>query len=275
MRDVFIDQKVFDGPIQNQVEEAYQFILRHINLGADIKGIYRTEEYELPIKALREMVANAITHRSYLEDSCVQVSVYDDRVEVSSLGMLYGGIDIETAKNGKSSCRNTAIAEAFHYMHIIEGWGTGIPRIISKCEEYGLKEPVFEEFGNGFKVTVFRREMDLQKSVDTIRKSVDTLGNPVGTPEKSLDKEQKLDLSSLQQLISNQKYNEPTVRNIVSVYEAMKTEQVFSGKDIADILGCSLSTAGEIMHKLRTMQVVVRVKGYGNGKYRFAYRSEL
>ena len=29
------------------------------------------------------------------------------------------------------------------------------------------------------------------------------------------------------------------------------------------------------MSKLRTMQVVVPVKGYGNGKYRFAYKSEL
>ena len=58
--------------------------------------------------------------------------------------MLYGGIDIEKAKNRKSSCRNAVIAEAFHYMHIIEGRGTGIQRIISKCEEYGLKEPRFK-----------------------------------------------------------------------------------------------------------------------------------
>ena len=281
-RDIFIDQKVFDGPIQNQVDDAYQFILRHINLGADIKGVYRAEEYELPIKALREMVANAIAHRSYLEDSCVQVSVFDDRVEVSSPGMLYGGIDIETAKNGKSSCRNAAIAEAFHYMHIIEGWGTGIPRIISKCAEYGLKEPLFEEFGNGFKVTIFRKESAPEKSVDisekpvdTSEKSVDAQKKPVDTSEKSVDKEQKLDLQDLKWLISNQKYSEPTVRNLVSVYEAIETDQVFSGKDIADILGCSPSTAGEIMHKLRTMDVVVSVKGHGNGKYRFAYKSEL
>ena len=50
---------------------------------------------------------------------------FDDRVEVLSPGMLYGGLDIETAKLGKSTCRNEAIAEAFHYMHIVEAWGTG------------------------------------------------------------------------------------------------------------------------------------------------------
>lgn len=35
--------------------------------------------------------------------------------------------------------------------------GTGIPRIINRCKEYGLPEPVFEEFGNGFKVILYRK----------------------------------------------------------------------------------------------------------------------
>ena len=71
--------------------------------------------------------------------------------------MLYGGLDIVTAKHGKSTCRNEAIAEAFYYMKIVEAWGTGIPRIISRCKEYGLQEPVFEELGDGFLVTMFRK----------------------------------------------------------------------------------------------------------------------
>ena len=157
IRDVFIDQKEFDGPIYEQVEKAYQFVLRHINMGAEIGGIYRNDSYELPVSAIREMIANAVVHRSYVDKSCIQVSIFDDRVEVLSPGMLYGGLDIETAKLGKSTCRNEAIAEAFHYMHIVEAWGTGIPRIINRCREYDLPEPTFEEFGNGFKVTMFRK----------------------------------------------------------------------------------------------------------------------
>lgn len=83
--------------------------------------------------------------------------IFDDRIEVLSPGMLYGGLDIITAKHGKSTCRNEAIAEAFHYMKIVEAWGTGIPRIISRCKEYGLQEPIFEELGDGFLVTMFRK----------------------------------------------------------------------------------------------------------------------
>lgn len=42
-------------------------------------------------------------------------------------------------------------------MHIIESWGTGIPRLYNKSAEYGLPEPLFEEFGDGIKVTMFRK----------------------------------------------------------------------------------------------------------------------
>lgn len=126
-------------------------------MGANIEGLFRTDIYELPITAIREMIANAVLHRSYLDRSCIQVCIFDDRIEVLSPGMLYGGLDIITAKHGKSTCRNEAIAEAFHYMKIVEAWGTGIPRIISRCKEYGLQEPVFEELGDGFLVTMFRK----------------------------------------------------------------------------------------------------------------------
>lgn len=165
-RDIFIDQKEFTGPIYEQVDDAYHFILRHINLGAEINGVYRSEEYELPTKAIREMVANAVVHRSYLDEACVQVCIFDDRIEVLSPGMLYGGLDIATAKMGKSRCRNEAVAEAFHYMHIIESWGTGIPRLYNRCAEYGLPEPLFEEFGDGIKVTMFRKVQNDVKQVD-------------------------------------------------------------------------------------------------------------
>ena len=156
-RDIFIDQKEFTGSIQEQIEEAYQFVLRHINMGVTIEGLFRADIYELPITAIREMIANAVLHRSYLDRSCIQVCIFDDRIEVLSPGMLYGGLDIITAKHGKSTCRNEAIAEAFHYMKIVEAWGTGIPRIISRCKEYGLQEPSFEELGDGFLVTMFRK----------------------------------------------------------------------------------------------------------------------
>lgn len=64
---------------------------------------------------------------------------------------------------GKSKCRNTAIAESFRYMGLIEAWGTGIPRMIKECREYGLREPVFEELGDSIRVTIFQENEELKR----------------------------------------------------------------------------------------------------------------
>lgn len=162
-RDIFIDKREFDGPLYIQLEDAYRFVLKHINLGAKIEGLHRKEAYELPVRTIRELITNAIVHRSYLDESCIQVCVYDDRIEVTSPGMLYGGLDMQSAKSGKSKCRNTAIAESFRYMGLIEAWGTGIPRMIKECREYGLREPMFEELGDSIRVTIFRENEELKR----------------------------------------------------------------------------------------------------------------
>lgn len=156
-RDIFIDKKEYGGPLYEQIENAYQFVLRHINLGAEIEGIVRKESYELPIGAIREMIVNAVCHRNYMDNSCVQVAVYDDRVEVTSPGMLYGGLTLEEAVSGRSKIRNCAVAEIFSRMEIIEEWGTGIQRIIKRAEEYGLPEPEFLEIGDTFRVVLYRK----------------------------------------------------------------------------------------------------------------------
>ena len=47
-RAIFVDRREFTGPIQNQIEEAYKYVLSKINLGAEIEGLYRQDMYELP-----------------------------------------------------------------------------------------------------------------------------------------------------------------------------------------------------------------------------------
>lgn len=156
-RDMFIDKKECNGALYEQVEDAYKFVLKHINLSARIEdGLVRKEAYELPISAIREMIINAVCHRNYMDNSCVQVAIYDDRVEVSSPGMLYGGITMEEIMTGRSSIRNRTIAEVFSRMELVESWGTGIKRIVKRAKEYGLPEPKFLEIGEMFRANLFR-----------------------------------------------------------------------------------------------------------------------
>jgi predicted HTH transcriptional regulator len=100
--------------------------------------------------------------------------------------MLYGGLDLKTAKLGKSTCRNEAIAEVFHYMHIVEAWGTGLPRIINRCKEYGLPDPLFEEFGDGFKVTIFRKISNAHEKVSNAHEKVSNAHEKVSNAHKKV-----------------------------------------------------------------------------------------
>ncbi|WP_165445251.1 ATP-binding protein [Bacilliculturomica massiliensis] len=107
--------------------------------------------------------------------SCIQVSIFDDRIEVLSPGMLYGGLDMQAALAGKSKCRNAAVSEASYYMGMIEAWGTGLGRIRKSCQEYGLKEPGIEEFGNGFRITLYRNKpRDTEDSTEMHAGSTET-----------------------------------------------------------------------------------------------------
>ena len=159
-RVVFLDRREYGGPLYEQVDEAVQFVLRNIRLGAEIKGLYRKDEYELPLEAIREAIVNAVVHRNLQSNSCVQVALFDDRLEVTSPGALFGGITIEQALEGATALRNPLIAEVFMQMDLFESWGTGLRRIKDACEEAGLPEPEFREIGNMFRVNIFRRAQE-------------------------------------------------------------------------------------------------------------------
>ena len=142
---------------------------------SEINGLYRADIYELPTDCIREMICNAVVHRSYLHPSSIQVAVYDDRVEVTSPGMLFGSLRVEDIREGISIPRNRALVYAFTYMNIMEHWGSGIPRIIRRCKELGLEEPGLMEIAGCFRINLFRfsDKTRIGKNTDKIRKSMD------------------------------------------------------------------------------------------------------
>ena len=73
---VFVDRREYTGPLWEQIDEAFQFVLRNIHLGAAIVGIYCQDIYEIPPEAIRELIINAMVHRSYLDHGTIQVAVY-------------------------------------------------------------------------------------------------------------------------------------------------------------------------------------------------------
>ena len=159
----FIDMKVFDGGIIDQVTAAADFVLRHINKSAWIEPmkIERQERWEYPPDAVREAIVNAVCHRDYESTGNIQIRVFDDRIEIWGCGPLPQPlIPDDLKREHKSIPRNPLIAKCFFLIKYIEQWGTGTNRMIDKCLDYGLPEPLFEEIAGDFVVTFKRHHIN-------------------------------------------------------------------------------------------------------------------
>lgn len=167
-KDVFVDRRQYNGPIWEQIEQAYQFVLRNIHMGATFDGIYRQDVYEIPPDAIRELIINAAVHRSYLDHGNIQIAVYDNRLEITSPGKIPMGQTLERMKEGYSQIRNEALAYAFAYMNLIEHWGSGIPRIIGRVKAMGLAEPEFVGGEVDLRINIYRNQVS---GTDVIRHS--------------------------------------------------------------------------------------------------------
>ena len=146
-------------PIDQQIEEAMKFVCRNILLGARIAGVYREDAFELPMDSIREMITNVVCHRSYLLAGSVQVAIYDDRLEVTSPGILSSDLTIAKMIAGDSRIRNVAFGAAFQYMRLVEKWGSGMPGIFQEAKAYGLKPPEIKDFGTSFRISLSRKPL--------------------------------------------------------------------------------------------------------------------
>lgn len=246
-RSIFVDKKEFEGSIIMQLEKAYQYVLEKINLGSDIVGIYRVDKYEIPPKSIREVIANAVIHRSYLEPNDIQVALYDNRLEITSPGMLLSGVNVKRMKEGYSKLRNRAIASVFAYVNIIEKWGSGIPRIMNEIREYGLQEPEFIAFENDFRVNIYRKSYNITQS---------TQGSTQGKTNttQAIFKKEKLDVKNLTE-------TDKTIINTIINNPEM------SQKQIADNLNWTVNKVKYYMKKFKQKNIL-RYEGTSqNGKW--------
>ncbi len=135
--EIFIDQKTIDSDIASQTGEAYAFVLRHINRAAQVQGVYTVSRWEYPIKAIREIIRNAVVHRQYsLSGKDIKIAIYDDMVEITSPGLLPPSIDYSDMESRQSDARNKVIALVFKKLGIIDQWGNGLKLVSEELKQY-------------------------------------------------------------------------------------------------------------------------------------------
>lgn len=277
---VFIDKRDIKGPVYQQIEKSCQFVLEHINLGAEIKGLRRVEAYEIPEEAIREICTNAVVHRNYLQRSYIQIAVFDDRIEIKSPGALYGGLTIEEVKRGGSSIRNKVLADVLNKMGFVEHWGTGVMRVIALCKDAGLCEPSIVEDGEYVVFTFYRKALvnavaDVDKSEESPKKVPHEIENGThekeNVPHKTSDKQKGSDDNSNEcpsrmslTNVSHESDNVPhgyTSHLSSAIMKMIVHNNKVTREEIAKMTGVTVKT---IQRQLNKMKDMVRYVGSGN-----------
>lgn len=152
--------EVVEGNLVQMLDEVqaqlnYKFLTRPI----DFAGMQRVERDEYPVDALREMLLNALVHKTYM-GAHVQLRVYNQRLSIWNEGGLPNGLSLEDLKGEHNSRpRNPMIAKACFMAGYIDTWGRGTLKILHACEEAGLAEPLIQEINGGIAITLFKKEV--------------------------------------------------------------------------------------------------------------------
>ena len=150
----------------------------NLYVGDRSKSIQVDVIYELPLRAVKEAIVNAVAHRDYTSNASVQVMLFPDRLEILNPGKLPVGLTIEELYAAHRSIpANPLIADTLYFYGTIEKMGTGTEDISNLCTQMGLKQPEFEQ-GSGFKVTLYRKTYTDQVTDQVTDQATDQVAGP-------------------------------------------------------------------------------------------------
>ena len=124
------------------------------------EGLQRIEQLEIPDKALRELIYNAISHKAYTGPA-IQMRIYDRSIELWNYGLLPKELTPAALLQKHSSYpRNHNIANVFYKAGFVESWGRGFKKIAEEFERACLPLPTIEENGGGVMAIIQRKTVD-------------------------------------------------------------------------------------------------------------------
>jgi ATP-dependent DNA helicase RecG len=157
------------GPVPDLLEDAMNWVVRNTrtSVGYDQRG-HGVDRTELPMRAVREIVANALVHRNLdaiTDSKRVEIRLLDDRLVITSPGGLWGVSESQLGRPGAKSAVNPVLYDLCKYVRlpdgsrVIEGEGGGIREAIEALREAGLRPPRFVDTGLTFSVVISRHTL--------------------------------------------------------------------------------------------------------------------
>ncbi len=165
----FLENRRINGPIITMLQEAVSFVSQHSRMQTRInKQGERDDIPEYPLEAVREAILNALLHRDYgpyTRESSIRVAMYDDRIEITSPGGLYGNSSVEQLGSKQIETRNGRLVRILEDLNVTEHRFSGIPTMYKECRKYGFPEPEFISKHGEF--TVILRSGSVRPSVQS------------------------------------------------------------------------------------------------------------
>ena len=154
----FIANERITGPIDDMVSSLLDFVKKNMSYKTIIdEAGRRVDKPEYPLLAIREAVLNALIHRDYSilsEGIPVRVEMYNDRIEITNPGQIYGGGNVDSLGRERLETRNSVLADILEVLEITENRYSGIPTIRKEMREHNLPQPIFLSQRGEFKVVL-------------------------------------------------------------------------------------------------------------------------
>ena len=138
-----ISAKSFSGDLLTVLREVASFVeLRTESHPVAETPFRERSEIDYPPVAVREILMNAIMHRTYESNAPVHFYWYEDRIDIQSPGGLYGMASPENFPR-QTDYRNPVIAEAMATLGYVNHFGRGVIRAQEALRRNGNTEASF------------------------------------------------------------------------------------------------------------------------------------
>lgn len=150
-------EKEFSGALVAVLEQISDFVRVNIieerTVATD--GFQQEKKTNYPLWALRELVMNAVMHRSYESNAPIYIYHFTDRIEIINPGSLYGEVRLENFPEA-SDYRNPVVATAMKNLNYVNRFNFGIFNAQKQLEKNGNPPAEFDlSLQTKFKVTIW------------------------------------------------------------------------------------------------------------------------
>ncbi len=304
-----LDSAEYSGSLITLLNDGIGFIKRNMRVQWKKAADSRIEMPDYCERSFFEALVNALVHRDYLIlGSEVHIDIFDDRLTIYSPGGMLDGTLIQDCNlsNVPSARRNPVIADIFNRLGYMERQGSGLNKINAAYERaanfHAGLEPVFYSDNIQFKVTLknlnyFALDSEKQalnsektgvglekQALDSEKQALNSEKTGVGLEKQALDSEEtgvglEKQVLNYEKVITEQERqsldlnklikSRVTIQNVKTLYKCFGLDKTFSRADVKEVCNITDSPSGELLRKLKVLQLVEVAPEHGRGKYRF------